>query len=180
AMHRRADRTNFLARRVFALHAGDGLKKGLRVARAALVVTVNAQPVHLAPAHDFGFADDRNVVLRLAGHDASAAADARIQINRHPPGVTRILEVLIERMILCWRLLFEAGEVRMLAIFVERCRSHQLAPFHIVMKLRVSQRESLARLAQAEAGAGPRRIRGAGPISVGARNIASGPRTTRG
>ena len=41
--------------------------------------------MHRATVADLKFADDRNVVLALAGDDARAAAGAHIQIDRHPP-----------------------------------------------------------------------------------------------
>ena len=51
------------------------------------IVAVDADPVHLAPAAHLVLADDRDVVLRLAGDDAGVAADAGVEVDRHAPGV---------------------------------------------------------------------------------------------
>ena len=53
------------------------------------VVAVDAQPVHLAAAQHLVLADDRDVVLRLAGDDAGVAADAGVEVDRHAPLVAR-------------------------------------------------------------------------------------------
>src|SRR5438552_14978016 len=45
-------------------------------------VRVDADPVHFPARADLVFADHRNVVFSLAGHDASVAAGATIQIDR--------------------------------------------------------------------------------------------------
>src|ERR1019366_8339453 len=59
---RRFDRANGLA--------GHPLEVGARLLGRALVVAIDADPVHFAPAPHFGLADDRYVVLRLAGDRA--------------------------------------------------------------------------------------------------------------
>ena len=62
------------------------------------VITVNPHPVHFAAAMHLILADDRNVVLALACQHASAATDARTQINRHTPLMQRGLFRLVERV----------------------------------------------------------------------------------
>src|SRR4051812_12232734 len=74
---------------VLAVHAEAGLVVRLGVVEAAVVVAVDVDPLHLAAPGHLLLAHDRDVVLRLAGHDAGAAADAGIQVDRHPPGVPR-------------------------------------------------------------------------------------------
>ena len=72
------DRADRLARRVLALLAGHRLEEHLRVLEILRVlriaaghvggeIAVDADPVHLAAAHDLVLADDGDVVLRLAG-----------------------------------------------------------------------------------------------------------------
>jgi hypothetical protein len=39
----------------------------------------------MRPAEDLLLADDRNVVLGLAGDDAGVAADAGVEVDAHPP-----------------------------------------------------------------------------------------------
>ena len=58
-------------------------------------VPVDADPLHLAPLRDLGLADDRHVVLALAGDHARVAPDARVQVDRHPPLVTLIVGMLL-------------------------------------------------------------------------------------
>ena len=56
--------------------------------RAAAIrreVAVDANPVHLAIADDLLLADDRDVVLRLAGDHARGTAGAGAQVDRHAP-----------------------------------------------------------------------------------------------
>ena len=57
----------------------------LRSLGAAVVVAIDAQPVHLALADHLLLADHRDVVLRLAGDDAGVAADAGVQVDAHGP-----------------------------------------------------------------------------------------------
>jgi hypothetical protein len=93
-VHGGRHRAHRLARRVLALHARDRLQAhALRVLGAALEVAVHPDPVHLAAALHLGLADDRDVVLRLAGDHARAAPGARAQVDRHAPGVRRVVEV---------------------------------------------------------------------------------------
>ena len=87
AVRGRAHRTNQFAGRVLALHARDRLEVRLGIIAIALIIGIHAQPVHVAAFVDLVLADDRNVVFRLAGNDAIVAADARVQINRHAPGI---------------------------------------------------------------------------------------------
>jgi hypothetical protein len=61
----------------------------LRRGGVALVIAVDAQPVHFALAQHLLLADGRDVVLRLAGDDAGVAADAGIQVDAHAPGAGR-------------------------------------------------------------------------------------------
>ena len=63
------------------------------------VIPIHADPVHLAAAQHLIFADDGNVVLRLAGHHAGVAARARAQIDRHAPLIALIVgELVIDRV----------------------------------------------------------------------------------
>ena len=106
AVHRRADGTDQFARSVLALHAGDGLEesadcvrssRGLFVGDRLFVVAIDADPVHFAAAHHLLFADDRDVVLRLAGDDARVAADAGIEIDGHAQRSRAVGHVLVVR-----------------------------------------------------------------------------------
>ena len=58
-------------------------------------VPVDPDPVHLAPLRDLDLADDRHVVLALARRHARVAADAGVQVDRHPPLVALIVGVLL-------------------------------------------------------------------------------------
>src|SRR5208282_4039595 len=85
-----SDRADVLARRVFALHAGQRLVVHLRVVQAAAEIGVDANPVHRAAARHLVLADDRDVVFGLARDHARVAADAAIQVDRHAPGITLV------------------------------------------------------------------------------------------
>ena len=57
------------------------------VVQIVAVIAIDSHPVHFTPAPHIGFADNRNVVFRLAGNHATVAADALVQVNRHAPHV---------------------------------------------------------------------------------------------
>ena len=157
AVHGRADRTDGLARRGLAVHARNGLEVGLRILDVALMVGVDAQPVHLAAAHHFVFADDGNVVLRLARDDARVAAVARVEIDRHAPLVAAGFFLLV-------------GEHRpqrrqFVLVFLQRCElstwhgAHEIAPFHQVVVLHARERKRVAGQSDLRAGPEPECIR---------------------
>jgi hypothetical protein len=74
----------------------DGLEDHLGVAVGlAGEVPVDPEPQHLAPLRHLGLADDRHVVLALAGDHARVAADAGVQVDRHPPLVPLIVGMLL-------------------------------------------------------------------------------------
>ena len=50
-----------------------------RMVEIAFVVAVDADPVHLAAARDLVLADDRDIVLGLAGDHAGVAAGAGVR-----------------------------------------------------------------------------------------------------
>ena len=83
------DRADDLAGGVLALHAGHRLEQRRRVLRRALVVAVDAEPVHLVAAAAFLGTDDGRVVFGRTGRDAGHAAEAGGQIDAHPPGLAR-------------------------------------------------------------------------------------------
>src|SRR5262249_51824607 len=62
-MHGRAHRTHRLAGSILALHAGHGLEEDLRTGSVAMVISVDADPLHLAATAYLVFADDREIVL---------------------------------------------------------------------------------------------------------------------
>src|SRR5207253_1982339 len=94
------DRANGLARGVLAVlahhrfmyHLGIFRKLALVLVVAMLTgeIAIDPQPVHRPAMGDLQFADDRDIVLRLAGDDARAAAGAGIQIDRHSPLLRRL------------------------------------------------------------------------------------------
>ena len=84
-MHRGADRADQLARRLLAVHAGHRLEQRAALGAGRRLVAVDADPVHLAAGGDLLAADDRDVVLGLAGDGAGVAADAGVEVDRHAP-----------------------------------------------------------------------------------------------
>src|SRR3546814_15502717 len=85
------------------MHAGDGLEVRLRRFGRSLMVAIDTDPVHLAPALDLVGADDRYVVLCLTGDGAGAAADAGIEVDDHAPGVAQRRKFGIEARLLLGR-----------------------------------------------------------------------------
>jgi hypothetical protein len=144
AVRGRADRADHLAGGVFALHARHGLEIGFRVVRRTAVIGVHAQPVHLAPAQHLFLADDRDGVLGLAADHAGVAADAGVDVDRHPPLVAVVLEVGIQRDGARRRLVVRAHGSGIADELVARDRAHHPAAFHQVVVLRAGERELLA------------------------------------
>src|SRR5215469_9316793 len=106
AVQRGADRAHQFAGRVFALHARNRLEVGLGIVAIALVVRIDANPVHVTPPNNLLFADDGDIVLRLAGDHAVVTTDTSVHVDRHAPRVTlRVVVVRIQRE-LARRLLF--------------------------------------------------------------------------
>src|SRR5208282_5210964 len=124
AVHSCAHGTHYFARRILTLHARDGLEVCLGIIAVALIIGIDTQPVHVAADHDLLFANDRNVVLRLAGDGAIIAADAGVQINGHAPyiGFFLVRIGLVQRQFRGW--LFFFGEVWFLAILFETRRAY--------------------------------------------------------
>ena len=147
-MHRRADGTDALTGRVLALHARHGLKVRFGIGSRPAVIGIDANPVHLPPAQDLILADDRDVVLGLAPHDARVASDAGIDVDGHPPFVAFVLEVRIQGDGARRRLDVRAGGscsplfVHRPGIaheFVARDRVHHSASLHQVVELRARE-----------------------------------------
>ncbi len=82
---RRGDRAHLFARGGLAVHARDRLLHDFGVLFVPLEVTVDPQPMHFPAVGDLFFTDDRDVVFALASDDAGVAADALVQVDRHPP-----------------------------------------------------------------------------------------------
>src|SRR5690606_10647151 len=89
-VHRRRGGAHGLARRVLAVHARKRLEEDLRLGEIALVVAIDADPVHLAAASDLILSDDGDIVLGLAGDHAGVAADAGAEVDGHAPSVARL------------------------------------------------------------------------------------------
>src|SRR5215469_4144486 len=172
AMGGSANRTDQLTRSVFALHAGHGLEVGLGCIAIALVVGVDADPVHVAALDALLFADHGDVVLRHAGDDAVVASDAGIQIDRHAPGIGRlgIIVVGIEREFARRRRLF-GREPGILAVLVERSIADDGAQIavgggHRLIALGRGELIAAAGLGNFAAGGNPQGIGGAQGIDI--------------
>src|SRR5215472_297047 len=98
-MYRCADRTNLFARSVLTVLAGHRLEVRARRRQIAFVVRIDAQPLHVSADPDLLLADNRNIVLRVAGHDASVAAGTAVHVDRHAPLVAVVLPVGEQRSV---------------------------------------------------------------------------------
>src|SRR5262249_25206151 len=102
---------------------------------------------------DLVLADNRNIVLRLTREDASVAADAGVQVDRHRPGVGVRRVVRIESQLRRNRFLVGVDELRVAAKLLQSGRPDDLAPLHTLMELRAGERPPLAGLTQLETSA---------------------------
>ncbi len=180
AVHGRTHRADHFAGSVLALLARHRLEVGFGIVAVALVVGVNAQPVHV-PAEDGLFlADHGDVVLGLAGDDAIVAAHAGIHVHRHAPGVRlgRIGVGLVQSQFL--RRLFFFREVRFLAVLLQTGSPHQRARaggrLHGLIALGRGQLVRASNLANHNAAGKPGRGAGAQRVHIetGARADAAG------
>ena len=96
----------------------------LGIVHVAFVIAVDADPVHVAADQHFLLADHGDVVFRLAGHHAAAAAGAGVQINRHAPLIALVFHFGVERE----RILLRIGlrKLRIFLVFVERRDADQV------------------------------------------------------
>ncbi len=161
----RAHGADHFAGRVLALHAGHGLKVGFGIVAVALVVGVDANPVHVAANDALLLADDGDVVFRLAGDHAVVAAHAGVEIDRHAPGVSFFF-------IGIWLVKREAGrgfgffgvcEVWVFTIVVERGFADQrtiaaIGRVHRLIALGGGEFVSFSGLADLHAGGEPWRV----------------------
>src|SRR4029077_8423124 len=86
-VERCADGTDEFAGGLLAMHARHGLKIRFRIFEAAAIVIVDPDPLHVASGHDFVFADDGDVIFRVARDHAGFATGAAAQVNGHAPGI---------------------------------------------------------------------------------------------
>src|SRR5205823_3951294 len=134
-------RADQLAGGGLAVHAGDRLEVRAGLCGVAGVVAVDADPVHLAPGDDLHLADDRDVVLGLAGDRASGAADAGVQVDRHAPGVAVVGVLGVERGLRARLQPVErAEEVRVGAELLDRPALDDVATLHAGVVLRAGER----------------------------------------
>ena len=91
------DRADVFAGRRLAVHTRERLHDHLGILERSRVVAVDADPVHLAALVDVLLADGGDVVLRLAGDDAGAAAGALVEVDRHRPLV--VLAAVVDRLV---------------------------------------------------------------------------------
>ena len=150
---------------------GHRLEKCLGIVAVALVVGIDANPVHVAADDGLLFADDGDVVLRLAGQHAVVAAHAGVQVDRHAPGVVFFFIGigLVERE--PGRGLVFLREVGLFAVFLERGLAHQrtmaaVGRVHALVALGGGQLVSFSGLADLQAGGDPRRGAGAQRVGV--------------
>src|SRR5262249_32513662 len=81
------DRADVLTGSAFAVHARDRLHNHARLFDRTAEISVDPPPVHLpAPAHLL-LADHWDVVFRLAGDHAGAAAGAAAEVDGHSPAI---------------------------------------------------------------------------------------------
>ena len=162
------------------MHAWNGHEVcGRRSSRVvAFEIGVNANPVHLAAAHNLLFANDRNIVFRLAGNRAAIAADAIVEVYRHAPGVTHalcfvvVLFRIVERLVFSWYVGFMIIRAVMQILF-QRLRTQdvavffaEVAIFHVEVELGNREQILLRAFLYRHTGGRPGRIRRANLVGV--------------
>ncbi len=160
------DGADELARGVLALHARHRLVQCPRVAGIAFPVAVDPDPVQGVPARDLDLADGRDVVLRLASDDARVAAGARVQVDRHAPGVHVRLIRTVESVLGPGRLHHLLRELRVLFVLFERPRPHERPPLHVLVMLRRHELVRPAGLRDLQSRLPPERVRRAERVGV--------------
>ena len=149
-MARGVDGANVLARRRFAMLAKHRLRNHLRVFRTAGEITVNPNPVHLAVSRYLILADDRHVVLALAGQHARGTSDTGIQVDGHAPLVQALFFELVQRVRIKrtddrrFLQVHRPGEPRVLLELLQVRLADDRASFHRAMVLRGGQLMRLA------------------------------------
>ena len=165
-VHGGRDRADLLAGCVLALHAGHRLEARLRLGGEVLdevpehagglslvgEVAVDAEPVHLPALHHLLLADDRHVVLALAGDHAGVAADAGVQVDRHAPLRRVLVGPLVPHRVLVRFLAVSGREVGMFLEVVEVRFADDRAPLHRVVVLGLRQRVGATGRAERAAG----------------------------
>ena len=84
------NRANEFARSVLAMHAWHGHMIKFGVIQGAAVVSIDADPVHLAIASDLIFADYGNVIFNFTRDEAGVATNAGGKVNGHAPLVAAV------------------------------------------------------------------------------------------
>ena len=102
-MHRRAHRANLLAGRILAVLASHRLKVRPRRGQIALEVSIDAQPLHIAPDAHLLLAYHSDIIFRITADNARVAARATVHVDRHSPRVFLVLPVREERVALVRR-----------------------------------------------------------------------------
>src|ERR1019366_3096627 len=86
-----------LAGRVLAVHAGDRLVVNGGIVLFALIIGIDAQPVHGASAAHLVLTHHGDIIFRLAGDHTRAASGAGVEVDGHAPRVSFILPFGIQR-----------------------------------------------------------------------------------
>ena len=142
----------------------------------ARVVAVDADPLHRAAALDLVLADDRDVVLGLAGDDAGVAAHAGGEVDRESPRVAAGRHLRIERHRGPRRRLAHLRDgVGIAPVLLRRDRADQVAALHAPVMLRRGERGAAARLCDLEPGADPERVAPAQRVGVEALAVGDAP-----
>ena len=180
AVRRRRHRAHHLARRRLALLTRHRLVVGVRILDVAAVVPVDAEPVHLAAVRDLRLADDRHVVLGLAGDDAGVAAGADVLVDRHAPRVAVVLASLEHRETDERLMLLLGGERRLLLELFGVADANEVASFERPVILRGDELVAVAGLASARHRSGCRSGRRAQRVDAEPDPVADRGRRVRG
>src|SRR5215217_6535571 len=124
--------------------------------------------MHLASTRDLFLAYNWDVVLRLAGNRARAAANARAKIYYHSPRIGAVLVFvgIVKCLIASWFFSLTRNSFGIGEKLRECAGAQEIAPLHRVMLLGRGERMFFARFPNRQPIAKPKRIRRAQRIRV--------------
>ena len=107
-----------------------------------VVITINADPMHLAAIQALLFTNNRSVILRLTGRDTRITTNTGAQVDDHSPLVALRIDVVVGIAVhgeLMTELVMILRKTRIILVPFNGGTPNMVAPLHLVMVLQQSQ-----------------------------------------